>query len=366
MSEEKREYEDGGESREDVALALDNQGRMSIPGDTVKIALDRLTASGAMDDEARDLTWWFYCYARDNRWRLKDCADAIGTSPTTVHRLFNGSYGAAYDGIVAAVARFKKQADERAKRRQIGFVETTAWAKISRICNAALYDNMPAFIYGASQIGKTECLKEFARRNNHGTTRYIRMPASPTFQFFLKTVAEACYISTRQNHDILRRRIMDAVDQRNLLIVDEVHQAMCTTSEGAARKIVEFMREIYDRTGCGVVLCGTKVFRDEFERGRQALIYDQFRRRGMLELTLPDTPSRGDINKIARAFELQAPEGDVLELVKTMLQTSGLGKYIKFLQYANGVSVSRQERLSWTHFTDAYAGVKALSAGGAL
>lgn len=355
------------EAADDAAQeGLDNQGRMSIPGDTVKVALDRLVASNAMDEEGRDLVWWFYCYSRDSKWRLRDCADALAVSPTTVHRLFNASYGAGYDGIVAAVARFKKVADERAKRRQIGFIETTAWGKISRVCNAALYDNMPAFIYGSSQIGKTSCLMEFARRNNHGTTRYIRMPSSPTFQYFLKIVSEACYISPRQQQDILRRRIMDSVDSRNLIIVDEVHQAMCTASEMAARKIVEFMREVYDRTGCGVVLCGTKVFRDEFERGRQAIIYDQFRRRGMLELVLPDSPSKGDVAKIAKAFGLETPEGDVMELVKAMLQQSGVGKYIKFLQYANGISVARKEELTWRHFTDAYAGVKALSAGGAL
>lgn len=363
MSEDTTEYTaHDADPRDDEGL--DNQSRMSIPGDTVKIALDRLVENGSLKDESRDLVWWFYCYSKDQKWRLKDCADAISSSPTTVHRLFNGSYGASYDGIVAAVSRFKKIADERAKRKQIGFIETTAWQKITRVCNAALYDNMPAFIYGASQLGKTECLKEFARRNNHGTTRYVRMPSSPTFQYFLKTVAEACYLSPRQNQDALRRRIMDALDSRNLLIIDEVHQAMCTASELNARKVVEFLREIYDRTGCGIVLCGTKVFRDEFERGRQALIFDQFRRRGMLELVLPDSPSKADIIKIAKAFDLPAPEGDVLDLIKSMLQTSGLGKYIKFLQYAVGVSGTRKETLTWDHVTDAYAGVRALSSGG--
>jgi len=343
-------------------LALDNQGRMSIPGDTVKIALDRLVDTGEMDDDARDLVWWFYCFGRDSRWGLKDFADAIQSSTTTVHRLFNGRYGASYAGVVSAVERFKKIADERAKRKQIDFVETSAWTRISRVCHAALYDNMPAFISGSSQIGKTECLKEFARRNNHGTTRYVRMPSSPSFPFFLKTVGEACYLSPRQNHDALRRRIMDSVDGRNLLIIDEVHQAMCTASELTARKVVEFLREIYDRTGCGIVLCGTKVFRDEFESGRQKLIFDQFRRRGMLELVLPDTPSRGDITRIAKEFDLPAPDGEVLDLIKSMLQTSGLGKYIKYLQYANGISVTRKQPLSWAHFSDAYAGVQALSA----
>jgi len=355
MSEEKREYDDQGKT------SLDNQGRMSIPGDTVKIALDRLVDSDELDDESRDLVWWFYCFGKDSKWALKDFANAIQSSTTTVHRLFNGRYGASYAAIVAAVERFKTLADERAKRKTLGFVETSAWQKISRVCNAALYDNMPAFIYGSSQIGKTECLREFARRNNHGTTRYVRMPSSPSFPFFLKTLAESCYLSSRQHQDALRRRIMDALDSRNLLIVDEVHQAMCTASDLTARKVVEFLREVYDRTGCGIVLCGTKVFRNEFEHGRQALIFDQFRRRGMLELVLPDAPSKRDIAKIAKAFELPAPEGDVLDLIKSMLQTSGLGKYIKFLQYANGVSVTRKEQLSWAHFVDAYEGVRALS-----
>lgn len=350
------------DDKNDVISGFDNPTRMAIPGDTVKLALDRLVESEALDDDGRDLVWWFYCYSKDQKWRLRDCAEAIKSSTTTVHRLFNGTYGASYDGIIAAVAAFKKIADERAKRKQIGFIETSAWNKISRVCNAALYDNMPAFIYGASQLGKTECLREFARRNNHGTTRYVRMPSSPTFPFFLKIVAEACYLSPRQKHDALRRRIMDALDDRNLIIVDEVHQAMCTASELNARKVVEFLREIYDRTGCGIVLCGTKVFRDEFERGRQALIFDQFRRRGMLELVLPDSPTKADITKIAGAFELPAPDGETLDLIKSMLQTSGLGKYIKFLQYANGVSVNRKESLTWTHFRDAYAGVRALSA----
>lgn len=284
----KKNAEDAEPRDEGVA----NQARISTPGDTVKAALDRLVETSKLNNEDRDLVWWFYCYSMDSKWRLQDSADAIGTSPTTVHRLFNGTYGASYDGIVEAVARFKKVADERAKRKQIGFVETSAWQKITRVCNAALYDNMPAFIYGASQIGKTECLKEFARRNNHGTTRYVRMPSSPSFQYFLKIVAEACYISPRQQQDVLRRRIMDALDSRNLLVIDEVHQAMCTASELAARKVIEFLREIYDRTGCGIVLCGTKVFRDEFEAGRQKLIFDQFRRRGMLELVLRTRPAR--------------------------------------------------------------------------
>jgi DNA transposition AAA+ family ATPase len=360
MSEEQKIYNAGEEA--DGSGGNGPQSQMSISADLVKAALDRLVESGSMTDEGRILTWWLYCYGRDSKWRLRDYADAIKTSTTTVHRLFNGNYGAAYDGIVASIERFKKVADERSKRREIGFIETSAWQKISRVCNSALYDNMPAFIYGSSQIGKTACLEEFQRRNNHGTTRYVRMPASPSFMYFIRLMAESCYISPRLHLDVLRRKIIESLDSRNLLIVDEVHQAFCTCSESTAVKIIEFLREIYDRSGCGIVLCGTKVFRDEFESGRQSRIYDQLRRRGMLELLLPDTPSRGDINRIAKAFGLQPPEGDALDLIKDMLQQSGLGMYIKFLQCAHGVSVSRKEPVAWQHFSDAYAGIRALSA----
>jgi hypothetical protein len=81
----------------------------------------------------------------------------------------------------------------------------------------------------------------------------------------------------------------------------------------------------------------------------------------MLELNLPDTPPKSDIIKIAKSFDLEEPSDRVFDTIKTMLQESGLGKYIKFLQYANGVSVTRKEQLTWDHFLAAYDGVKKLS-----
>lgn len=340
---------------------LDTQARISIPGDVVKTALARLVQAGQLDADGETLVWWFYCFARESNWRLADAADAIGKDKTTVHRLFNGSYGASYDNLLEAILRYKKIALERAKRRNIGFIETSTYAKVSAVCKSALNDSMPAFIYGASQIGKTACLTEFARRNNHGQTKYIRMPAAPTFPFFLKMIAEACFISTRLNADATRRRIVDAIDDRNLLMIDEFHQCLITSSELTARKIVEYLREIYDRTGCGVCICGTKVIQDEFQHGRQKLVFDQFRRRGMLELVLPDTPPKSDIVKIAAAFDLPVPDAEHLDIIKTMLQESGIGKLFKFLQYAHGLAVGRKEKLAWDHFSAAYEGVKKLS-----
>ena len=61
------------------------------------------------------------------------------------------------------------------KKKNIGIIETEVKQTVFHACQAALNDGMPAFIYGASQIGKTTALVEFQRLNNHGRTVYLRM-----------------------------------------------------------------------------------------------------------------------------------------------------------------------------------------------
>ena len=336
---------------------------ITIPGDTVLTALNRLVENEELDEDGKAAVWWFFGHVRDKGMSLGDAGKCIDKDGTTVHRLFTGRYGASYSNMVADIQRYRKLAEERAKRKDIGFIETTIWRKISVVCRGALFDSMPAYIYGASQIGKTACLEEYARRNNHGQTRYIRMPAAPTYRTTLLQLAEACFVSPREEFTIVKRRALNAIDDRTLLIFDEFHQVFIGASDLNARKIVEFVREVYDRTHCGIVICGTKVVQDEFERGKQRMVWDQFRRRGMVELTLPDTPPKADVVKIAAAFGLGDPDASTMEIVREMLERSGIGKYFKFLQYAHGLAVSKKETLTWAHFQQAYKSIKALSQG---
>ena len=126
---------------------------------------------------------------------------------------------------------------------------------------------------------------------------------------------------------------------------------------------MELIREIYDRTHCGIVVAGTKVVQDNFEKGKQRMVWDQFRRRGMIELVLPDVAPKADIIKIAAAFDLGEPDPDTLETIREMLQRSGIGMYFKFLQFSHGVAKTKKQALTWDHFNQAYRGIKALSQG---
>ena len=339
--------------------------RISIPGDQVQVAIDRLVEQGEIDDTARGDVWWLFSYAMDRGWNLDDVGKAIDKDATTAYRLFLGRYGARYDNLVASVARYRKIAVARGTRKSIGFVETTTWDKIDKVCRHALVGQLPAFIFGVSQIGKTTSLQEYARRNNHGTTRYIRMPASPGFHDALGAIARACYVTSRLSSRDLRERVIGAVNDRMLLIIDEMHQPLISGRGNTAVHIIEWLRELYDRTGCGMVFCGTNVFRTGLETGKFALILDQFRRRGIIQLTLPDVAPRADIVKIAKAFGLPPPDGVADEIVTRMITQSGLGQYVKFIQSASNLAANQKKDLSWDHFVTAYDLVQKLSTGAA-
>lgn len=337
--------------------------RLSIPGDQVQQALDRLIAEKEIDETGRADIWWLFSYAMDNAWNLDDVGKAIDKDSSTAYRLFLGRYGARYDNLLDAVARFRKLSVARGQRKSLAFVETSTWGKIDKVCRHALVGQLPAFIFGSSQIGKTTCLMEYTRRNNHGQTRYIRMPAAPGFHDALGAVARACYVTSRLSSRDIRERVIGAVNDRMLLIIDEMHQPLISGRGQTGVQIIEWLRELYDRTNCGMVFCGTRVFRDELETGQFAKILDQFRRRGIIQLGLPDTPPADDVSKIAKAFGLGAPEGVASEIISTMLKRSGLGQYVKFLQSASNLASNQKKAMSWDHFVQSYDLVQQLSTG---
>ena len=338
------------------------QSIITIPGDMVQKALDRLTNSLEITAEQRAEIWWFYSHAKDNNWSLAKAGETIRRDSSTAHRLFTGNYGAKYDNLVDEIISYHRIVNMRGNRKVLEFVETSTWVKINKICNHALATQSPAFVYGESQIGKTACLEEWARRNNHGTSRLIRCPAAPILGTMLEELAAALYISSQGGKQSqLRRRIINAVDSNMILIIDELHQAMIGCTAASTIRIIEFLREIHDRRKCGMVFCGTKVLRTEIEEGKLQLVLDQFRRRGIVTLNLPSKPPACDINKIADAFGLGTPEGKANEVISRMIKDSGIGQYIKFLQSASNLANKQQKPLCWDHFVTAYDAIKKLS-----
>lgn len=328
---------------------------LNIGGDTVKRIISEQVQAGTINQDQSDLVWWYFAYAKTRRWSLTQASGELGYgSNTTLFRLWNGTYGAKLDNICSRIARYKAIAEERAGYSRIGFIETNIARRIFHACEAALISQTVVIIYGDSQIGKTRALMQYAAVNNHGQTKYIRMPASAGVQIVAKEIARACFVSAHSSFEGLRERIMNAIDANTLMIFDEMHQPMLSYHKSSQMKIYEFIREIYDRTGCGMVLCGTNVFRREIQEGKLAQLLEQLRRRCTHPIQLPSKPPRADIDLIAKEFGLKAPQDAAFDVIKGMIQRSGLGMYIKFLQAASRMAGKAGEKLSWDHFVRAH------------
>jgi DNA transposition AAA+ family ATPase len=326
----------------------------TLGANQVRPALAQMEAEGKCTADQRELMWWYFCWCKEQDYSLTKSGDEIGVSSTTVYRILTNTYAAAVDNFADKIASYRRIVEGRAQIKSAGFMQTSLTTRIFNACSAALISQTIVLLYGDSQIGKTRALEEYARENNHGQTIYVRLPASSGVQLVAKEIAKACYVSPNSCFEKLRERILKSIGENNLVIIDELHQVFMSYHKHSQIKVLEFIREIYDRTNCGMVLCGTHVLRTEIETGKLALMLEQLRRRCTHTIQLPSKTSRADLVKIADRFGLPEPGGDEQEIIKDMIHKSGLGMYIKFLQASSRLASRRGEDLEWSHFGHAY------------
>ena len=339
---------------------------LNVGADRLKPGLAALVQEKKATQEQADLVWWFFSYCKEEKFSLTRASVELGyDNATTMYRVFNCSYGAKLDNVCARILRFKKTVEARGNINDVPFVETSIARKVQQVCQAAWASQSIAMVWGDTQIGKTYALQDYARSNNHGTTKYVRLPAKAGIQMVAKEFARACYVSADASFEGIRDRILKAVDSSNLVIVDEVHEAFIAYQKTSAVAILEFLREIHDRTRCGMVLCMTNLGRDEIERGKLSPVLKQLSRRGVIKLQLPDQAPESDFHLIARrAFKLEKPEGDVLEIVRTIRHLNGIGVFCHYLKIGARIAKNAGEDFSWDHFRLGYNTLASLSEKG--
>lgn len=333
----------------EVVPAGNNTG---ISGDTVALNMDRLVEDGIITDADKHLVLWFFGEARDKSLGLADMGKLVGYSSTTISRLLAGRYEGNYTEVVAKIRNYKHLSDERRRMTNDEFIETSIWRDIRAVCDLALVHQMPAMITGVPQIGKTTALLEYRRRSEY-TVRYVRMPAAPGFRGSIEAIADACNVTTRCTTEDLRRRLCKGLDSRTLLIVDELHQLAISAGRNAAMKIMEYIRELMDVSGCGLVVCGTRALDQDLINGQLKGWLEQFRERCIKRLDLPDRLPDADILLVAKSYALPAPDDTTM----TLLRTLRMNRLCKILILAGNYASKRDETLAWTHFHAAYAAV---------
>lgn len=327
-------------------------GRM--PGDVV----NKNTAHLA--DEERSAIRWLHNHATLNNLSLGETGALIRYDGSTISKLYNGKYEGKLDAVVKAIESFRKVHEERANLKKLPFVMTKQAQRIFNLCHMARRLQRIGFIYGDSQIGKTITLKKYVEQNNHGSTIYVSMPTGGAKSLFLSALAKKLNITGQQQQRELIRRIIEAFDDRMLLVVDELHQAV-----RFERSIytIEFIREIHDATGCGVVLSGTNVFQEAVKEGPWSKVLVQISRRSCAVLPLKPVTGLDDLGLFAKEYKLPPASGEAFTLQAEINKQQGLGMWLALLRLANEAALKRGKPMSWELVIKTHAGLLKLESG---
>jgi hypothetical protein len=360
------------------ALAM-NAIKFRIPGDTIH------TATEELPDAERDALRWFGAYCRRKNLD-KDQVAALLRKPAGGYYSWDSIYqaltgrrsesGASLEPMVAAIAAFRRVAEEREEQVESGFIETRLYGIIAERCKRALLRRKIGFLFGDGQIGKSECLQEYARRNNHGQTIYVEMPTQGTLTALLSVLGEALHVG-RMNNASRAQRIIECFDDRMMLIGDEWHRSLSRTTGANGLAVQSFIRELYNKRRPGIMLAMTNEGRDAILHGEHRKALEQLWRRRIQPLQLPKAPFVDDLDRFAVSYGLEpAPDRSITikasgyddsggeitreytdnprKLQATVSAEEGLGVWLTILQDASDIARASKRAITWGAVLKAY------------
>ena len=311
-----------------------------------------------LPDDQQEVLRWCYFLGKEQGWTLNQLAKAVGSSSTTLSRVFRGEYGAELTSLCVSLTKAKASIHESVDNPQ--FIMTSLGKEMFAICDHVRALRTVALLWGAMGIGKTAVLEEYKRLNNHGKTIYFRCEPGMTLVQFITSLASACGISYKAKQTQLRTReklyTLLAAGQR-LVIIDELHQLFLRRPGNDLTAVLqcEFLRTIYDKSGCGLVLTGTKALEKYMTDQKEALA--QLLDRGTLQINLPDKPTIEDARAFVKSFglpSLSASEPEATDIIKNILASSGLRKLTLHLRAGAASAAKRGEKYTWGHFVTAF------------
>jgi hypothetical protein len=206
-------------------------------------------------------------------------------------------------------------------------------------------------------------LEEYARQHNHGQTIYVRVPTGGVLGEFTAWLAMSLRISPQLKQWQIKDRIINAFDERMLLIVDEAHECFSSHYSDRGVRTLNFCREIHDRKRCGLVIAGTEVLEENVQAGKHRQMLRQLGLRSLAALKLPPKPSAANLVEFARRYNLPPAEGEALTLQTEIIREHGLGKWCSLLMAASRIAAKEKKEMGWSHVIKAHAAILALEAG---
>lgn len=350
-------------------------------GDTIraswKFSLDAVRSNIAhCSAEAKDLLVWAFTWCIDPAHPLhfKEFSERVGYSDNKFYKIYHGkdrhpTTGELMDlsaGMVDALKKFRRIELQRAKLGRARFVMTPTAKKIFQACDLARESQTPVMLYGASQLGKTEALKQYCIENNHGRSVMVELEAVSGLAGVLKAMATVMGISPNATTPDLIARIKKGLTPDMLVVFDELHLLANCYRKGSFFATMEQIRRIFDFAKCGFVGTFTLLGYDMAEKLRKRELEQVFRR-GVHRINLGDRPTTGDLAAILDSVGLEMPaRSDVVsvvagrntiseqpyEMLKQLAVEQGLKSIVERLRY--GAKLADSDALNWEHVVKAH------------
>lgn len=269
--------------------------------DAINIALNMLKASIAVyEEEHQELIEWLWSYAFDELRASKNAlVKAVGMDWKTIYNAFTGKLDT-IGSFCTRIEDVKKQ-----MLNSINLVDTVVTRRVQEALDHARDEHAMVTITGPTGRGKTLTARHWARNNNHGRSKYVRVPSGCTRLTLVKELCKRCGISVNgKKTSLLEDRLRSCFGPRNVIIVDEAGHLMPRT--GRSTNAIELLRDIHDICGCGVALIFTDVYVSEMKHGSLTDYFEQFVGRIKFEVTIPEQVMEDEINSILGHFH---PEG---------------------------------------------------------
>ena len=338
----------------DLMPATPSQG-MNRSADQVRATCRVYVDAGRITDEGLESIIKLFTTGKQRGYSFDQTGALVEYSGATLSRLFAGKYEGALDKVVSQINTYLELEAERAKMKSDRFIENSIWTKVNALCNFAITRNAIVRLVGPSQIGKTYCLKEYMRRSNKQVC-YVRVPAAPTLKLAVAAFAESVGVGSSLRVDEARQRVAKAVGRNTLLIIDELHELVMSGGKGTAMKVVEWIREIWDNSSCGMVLCGTRSLEDDLiNDARMKGWLVQIDQRCQRVMNLPNRIPMEDIELAAKAYGI----GGSTACVESILSSIRMNRLTSCLaltaSWCAGNNKSKQKHpLNWESFRAVY------------
>jgi DNA transposition AAA+ family ATPase len=319
---------------------------------------------------------FMWCIDPQHPVRKSEFAREVGYDENTIYKIITGRYRGpdnkmldVPEKLIKGIEAFMARERDRFLGKKQEFVQTPLAKRVFTTCDLVRESRSMGMIWGPSHCGKSWALEHYQQANNHGRTIYARLGAASGLGGMLKVMSIAAGNSDRANTADMIDRLNRALAPGMLFILDEVHQLAYTYRKESFFSCIEVVREIHDRTKCGIVLCGTNLMLGDLESARKAEL-EQVWKRGVHQLDLANHPSKADVAAILAHAGLEMPKrnlevkvqaegGSVISekpfsILQQLAKNDGLLSITERLRYGRKLAQKDGKRLSWHSFVLAH------------